>query len=166
MVYVLLLCLMPVGGFFLPRILFCADPWAPRMPRGRSCMVWQVLCQEFFFCSLQVHGVIPAGKKSRELYQALSSIPWNLVVWCRRPLVSVQVNVFKMVSPEAFPENCYPCLCLKNCLVLNWSICRKQTGPLEHLQRASPNEMRLLSICVYLNYWISPSHGSGLNMYK
>lgn len=64
-----------------------------------------------------------------------------------------EVNVFKIHPPEAFPENCSPCLCLmKNSLVLHWSICRKQTGPLEHLQRANPNKW---DYCQFVLIWIT-----------
>lgn len=163
MVDVLLLYLRAVVDFSALNFVLCR-PWAaPRMP-------WDRCCAKNYFAS----G--PWGDPCWKKQGALSGTNFNpmkfgglmpqTTCFCALPQAEKQVNMFKIHSPEAFPENCSPCLCLKNSLMLHWSICRKQTGPLEHLQRTNPNKMRLLSICACLNYWISPSHGSGLNMYK
>lgn len=67
--------------------------------------------------------------------------------------------MFKIHSPETVPEKC-------SMFMLAKFPGAKLVRSLEHLQKANPNKVKLLSICVYLNYWRSPSHGSGLNMYK
>lgn len=72
--------------------------------------------------------------------------------------------MFKIHLPETVTENCcmfmlgkFPGAKLVHLQKANWSI---------RTSAESKPTAILLSIWVYLNYWKSPGHGSGLNMYK
>lgn len=151
---------MPAVDFSSPNAPECF--WKPRRPRasrGRElCGCASVVlnpaptgCWFFHFSTRKPHCK-PVGFVLRcsdvaatSLWGSLGALSRGRVGgWVPNPLSGAEAR--SLFTPAKFPG--------------------AQPAPLKHLQKGNPNKARLLSICVYLNYWRSPSHGSRLNLYK